>query len=133
MSVQVVAAKMAEVELKGLKEKTAAVLEIPNHPSDVAGGGSSSPSPVAAAGVVGKTGGRRRAECQPVPGGTTAAAAPAAAAVKLPQASAMKRSDPQRQQNGGEGIVSSDGTITEAPRTVKKVTEQNPAQRPPEK
>lgn len=44
---------------------------------------------------------------------------------RSPQASAMKRSDPhhqhQRHRDGGEALVSPDGTVTEAPRTVKKV------------
>jgi hypothetical protein len=39
----------------------------------------------------------------------------------------MKRSDPhhqhQRHRDGGEALVSPDGTVTEAPRTVKKVLE----------
>uniref|UniRef100_A0A8C0GWA0 Uncharacterized protein n=1 Tax=Chelonoidis abingdonii TaxID=106734 RepID=A0A8C0GWA0_CHEAB len=49
---------------------------------------------------------------------------------KVPQASAMKRSDPHhpqhRHRDGGDGgagreaMVSPDGTVTEAPRTVKK-------------
>uniref|UniRef100_A0A8C8SI98 Uncharacterized protein n=1 Tax=Pelusios castaneus TaxID=367368 RepID=A0A8C8SI98_9SAUR len=50
-------------------------------------------------------------------------------AVKVPQASAMKRSDPHHPQHrlrdGGEGgreaLVSPDGSVSEAPRTVKKV------------
>uniref|UniRef100_A0A8B9BNZ3 Striatin interacting protein 2 n=1 Tax=Anser brachyrhynchus TaxID=132585 RepID=A0A8B9BNZ3_9AVES len=63
-------------------------------------------------------------------------AAAAAAAARVPQASAMKRSDPLLPQhrhhhggggdnNGGggaaEALVSPDGTVTEAPRTVKKI------------
>ncbi|XP_035170549.1 adenosylhomocysteinase 3-like [Oxyura jamaicensis] len=59
------------------------------------------------------------------------------AAARVPQASAMKRSDPllpqHRHQHGGggdnnnggggaaEALVSPDGTVTEAPRTVKKI------------
>ncbi|KAM6137704.1 LOW QUALITY PROTEIN: adenosylhomocysteinase 3 [Pterocles gutturalis] len=53
-------------------------------------------------------------------------------AAKVPQASAMKRSDPNhpqhRHRDGGdsggaaaEALVSPDGTVTEAPRTVKKI------------
>ncbi|CAG6011138.1 unnamed protein product [Menidia menidia] len=38
-------------------------------------------------------------------------------AAKLPQASAMKRTDPQ--QNGGEAFVNRDGTVAEAPRMKK--------------
>ncbi|XP_023495433.1 adenosylhomocysteinase 3 isoform X4 [Equus przewalskii] len=60
----------------------------------------------------------------PGPGSGPAAAALSPAAGKVPQASAMKRSDPhhqhQRHRDGGEALVSPDGTVTEAPRTVKK-------------
>lgn len=72
----------------------------------------------------------------------TAAERPPPGAVKVPQASAMKRSDPHhpqhRHRDGGVGVggaaaaaadggaaaealVSPDGTVSEAPRTVKKV------------
>ncbi|XP_070121148.1 adenosylhomocysteinase 3 isoform X5 [Equus przewalskii] len=61
----------------------------------------------------------------PGPGSGPAAAALSPAAGKVPQASAMKRSDPhhqhQRHRDGGEALVSPDGTVTEAPRTVKKI------------
>ncbi|TNN71920.1 Adenosylhomocysteinase 3 [Liparis tanakae] len=40
---------------------------------------------------------------------------------KMPQASAMKRTDPQ--QNGGEAFVNRDGTVAEAPR-MKKASEK---------
>ncbi|XP_043944768.1 adenosylhomocysteinase 3 isoform X3 [Protopterus annectens] len=49
--------------------------------------------------------------------------APAPSSMKLPQASAMKRSDPMQQQQrhtGNDSIVSPDGMVCEAPRTVKK-------------
>uniref|UniRef100_A0A8B9M8U6 Uncharacterized protein n=1 Tax=Accipiter nisus TaxID=211598 RepID=A0A8B9M8U6_9AVES len=66
------------------------------------------------------------------PGLSSATGLPPGAA-KVPQASAMKRSDPHhpqhRHRDGGdsggaaaEALVSPDGTVTEAPRTVKKVT-----------
>ncbi|CDQ79194.1 unnamed protein product [Oncorhynchus mykiss] len=38
---------------------------------------------------------------------------------KMPQASAMKRTDPQ--QNGGEAFVNRDGTVAEAPRLKKQI------------
>lgn len=122
MSVQVVsaaaAAKVPEVELKDLSPSeaepqlglsTAAVSAM----APPAGGGDpEAPAPVA--------------ERPPAPGpGSGPAAALSPAAGKVPQASAMKRSDPhhqhQRHRDGGEALVSPDGTVTEAPRTVKKV------------
>ncbi|XP_068045419.1 adenosylhomocysteinase 3 isoform X2 [Anomalospiza imberbis] len=64
--------------------------------------------------------------------GLSSAAGVSSAAAKVPQASAMKRSDPHhpqhRHRDGGdsggaaaEALVSPDGTVTEAPRTVKKI------------
>ena len=122
MSVQVVsaaaAAKVPEVELKDLSPSeaepqlglsTAAVSAM----APPAGGGDpEAPAPAA--------------ERPPAPGpGSGPAAALSPAAGKVPQASAMKRSDPhhqhQRHRDGGEALVSPDGTVTEAPRTVKKV------------
>ncbi|XP_064431037.1 adenosylhomocysteinase 3 isoform X4 [Mirounga angustirostris] len=121
MSVQVVsaaaAAKVPEVELKDLSPSeaepqlglsTAAVSAM----APPAGGGDpEAPAPPA--------------ERPPAPGpGSGPAAALSPAAGKVPQASAMKRSDPhhqhQRHRDGGEALVSPDGTVTEAPRTVKK-------------
>ncbi|XP_077713428.1 adenosylhomocysteinase 3 isoform X3 [Canis aureus] len=121
MSVQVVsaaaAAKVPEVELKDLSPSeaepqlglsTAAVSAM----APPAGGGDpEAPAPAA--------------ERPPAPGpGSGPAAALSPAAGKVPQASAMKRSDPhhqhQRHRDGGEALVSPDGTVTEAPRTVKK-------------
>ncbi|XP_027695987.1 adenosylhomocysteinase 3 isoform X4 [Vombatus ursinus] len=65
------------------------------------------------------------AERPPAPGPATLSPAAAPPAGKVPQASAMKRSDPhhqhQRHRDGGEALVSPDGTVTEAPRTVKKI------------
>ncbi|XP_058046137.1 adenosylhomocysteinase 3 isoform X2 [Ahaetulla prasina] len=59
------------------------------------------------------------------------AAPPGSAAAKAPQASAMKRCEPPLRLSGhggdgaggplGEALVSPDGTVTEAPRTVKKI------------
>lgn len=123
MSVQVVSAaadaKVPEVELKDLSPSeaqpqlalsTAAVSAM----APAAGGGDpEAPAPA----------GERPPA--PGPGSGPAAAALSPAAGKVPQASAMKRSDPhhqhQRHRDGGEALVSPDGTVTEAPRTVKKV------------
>ncbi|RMB90296.1 hypothetical protein DUI87_33329 [Hirundo rustica rustica] len=63
--------------------------------------------------------------------GLSSTAGLSSAAAKVPQASAMKRSDPHHPQHrhrdgsdgGGaaaEALVSPDGSVTEAPRTVKK-------------
>lgn len=125
MSVQVVsaaAAKVPEVELKDLSPSEAepqlglnpAALSAMVPPAG--GGDPEAPAPAAAA-----------AERPPAPGPGSgpAAAALSPAAGKVPQASAMKRSDPhhqhQRHRDGGEALVSPDGTVSEAPRTVKKV------------
>ncbi|XP_070472657.1 adenosylhomocysteinase 3 isoform X2 [Equus przewalskii] len=123
MSVQVVSAaadaKVPEVELKDLSPSeaqpqlalsTAAVSAM----APAAGGGDpEAPAPA----------GERPPA--PGPGSGPAAAALSPAAGKVPQASAMKRSDPhhqhQRHRDGGEALVSPDGTVTEAPRTVKKI------------
>lgn len=109
MSVQVVAAKMAEVELKDVNKKELPVVSpvVPkveergplNNECNVL---LSATSPASEPGV----------RCEP----TVVSPNP----VKLPQASAMKRPDPQ--QNGGEAFVNSDGTVAEAPR-MKKVNE----------
>lgn len=113
MSVQVVAAKMAEVELKDVptgKDLPAGSPVTPTSEgknltrsdpheagSPVASPPTTEPSPKAGDGSLGLL-------------------APNAA--KMPQASAMKRPDPQ--QNGGEAFVNRDGTVAEAPR-MKKV------------
>lgn len=113
MSVQVVAAKMAEVELKDVptgKDLPAGSPVTPTSEgknltrsdpheagSPVASPHTTEPSAKAGDGSLGLL-------------------APNAA--KMPQASAMKRPDPQ--QNGGEAFVNRDGTVAEAPR-MKKV------------
>nr|BAE22337.1 unnamed protein product [Mus musculus] len=124
MSVQVVsaaaAAKVPEVELKDLSPSEAepqlglSAAAVGAMVPPAGGGDPEAPAPAPAA------------ERPPAPGpgsGPTAALSPAAG--KVPQASAMKRSDPhhqhQRQRDGGEALVSPDGTVTEAPRTVKKM------------
>lgn len=115
MSVQVVAAKMAEVELK----------DVPTG-KDLSAGSPMTPT----------SEGKTLAKSDPHEAGSSAAASPTAEpsakagegtlglltpnTAKMPQASAMKRSDPQ--QNGGEAFVNRDGTVAEAPR-MKKVSE----------
>ncbi|XP_054480261.1 adenosylhomocysteinase like 2b isoform X1 [Anoplopoma fimbria] len=112
MSVQVVAAKMAEVELK----------DVPAGKDLPAG------SPVTPTSE-----GKTVARNDPHEAGSSAAASPTAESsakaaegslgllnqnpAKMPQASAMKRTDPQ--QNGGEAFVNRDGTVAEAPRMKK--------------
>ncbi|KAI4803066.1 hypothetical protein KUCAC02_006624 [Chaenocephalus aceratus] len=114
MSVQVVAAKMAEVELK----------DVPTG-KDLPAGSPMTPT------SEGKSLGRN----DPHEAGFTAAASPTAEPskagegslgllntnpAKMPQASALKRTDPQL--NGGEAFINRDGTVAEAPR-MKKASE----------
>lgn len=117
MSVQVVAAKMAEVELKDVPT----VKDLP------------AVSPVETPASEGKS----LARGDPQKAGSSDAASPTAEPsakagegslaslapnhAKMPQASAMKRTDPQ--QNGGEAFVNRDGTVAEAPR-MKKASEK---------
>lgn len=106
MSVHVVAAKMAEVELKDVPMKELPVVSPVTPKTDEKGSFNneanvSVTSPTAEPGV--------RGDPSPVSQNP----------VKMPQASAMKR--PDLQQNGGEAFVNSDGTVAEAPR-MKKVT-----------
>lgn len=106
MSVQVVAAKMAEVELKDVPKKDLPVVSPVTPKTDEKGSLNneahvSATSPMSEPGV--------RSDPSPVSPNP----------LKMPQASAMKRPDPQ--QNGGEAFVNSDGTVAEAPR-MKKVT-----------
>ncbi|KAM6151986.1 adenosylhomocysteinase 3 [Erethizon dorsatum] len=120
MSVQVVsaaAARVPDVELKDLSPSEAepqrglSTAAVGAMAPPAGGGDPEAPAPAA--------------ERPPAPGpGSGPAAALSPAAGKVPQASAMKRSDPhhqhQRHRDGGEALVSPDGTVTEAPRTVKK-------------
>ncbi|KAI7792138.1 putative adenosylhomocysteinase 3 [Triplophysa rosa] len=101
MSVQTVAAKMAEVELKDVagKDPSPAISPLTPKVEEKKSENNSSTSAAAAG------------EPSPV----VASPSP----VKMPQVSAMKRPDPQ--QNGGEAFVNCDGTVAEAPR-MKKVT-----------
>lgn len=108
MSVQVLAAKMAEVELKDVPGKELTP-ESPLTPkTDDKGIVENEPKATSATTPtmepIVKTG-------DPSPGFLTPN-------TKMPQASAMKRTDPQ--QNGGEAFVNRDGTVAEAPR-LKKV------------
>lgn len=114
MSVQVVAAKMAEVELKDVLTGKDLPAESPvtptsegkslirNDPHEAGSSAATSPTaePSAKAGE-----------------GSLGLLTPNTA--KMPQGSAMKRTDPQ--QNGGEAFVNRDGTVAEAPR-MKKVS-----------
>lgn len=115
MSVQVVAAKMAEVELKDVPTGKDLPAESPVTPT---------------------SDGKNLARNDQHEAGSSAAASPTAEPpakagegslglltpnpAKMPQASAMKRLDPQ--QNGGEAFVNRDGTVAEAPR-MKKASE----------
>ncbi|KAI5094079.1 putative adenosylhomocysteinase 3 [Silurus meridionalis] len=107
MSVQVVAAKMAEVELKDVPKKdlpvVSAVLPKKEEKGSFVTSEANVPltSPGSEPGV--------RSDPSPVSPNL----------VKMPQASAMKRPDPQ--QNGGEAFINSDGTVAEAPRMKKQI------------
>uniref|UniRef100_A0A8C8CUQ9 S-adenosyl-L-homocysteine hydrolase NAD binding domain-containing protein n=1 Tax=Oncorhynchus tshawytscha TaxID=74940 RepID=A0A8C8CUQ9_ONCTS len=107
MSVQVLAAKMAEVELKDVPSKELTP-ESPLTPkADDKGMVENEPKATSATTPtmepMVKTG-------DTSPGFLTPN-------TKMPQASAMKRTDPQ--QNGGEAFVNRDGTVAEAPRLKK--------------
>lgn len=106
MSVQFVAAKMAEVELKDVPKKEVPVVSPVASKTDEKGS-LNNEATVSASSSLPEPG--VRGEPSPVNPNP----------VKMPQASAMKRPDPQ--QNGGEAFVNSDGTVAEAPR-MKKVT-----------
>ncbi|XP_028306226.1 putative adenosylhomocysteinase 3 [Gouania willdenowi] len=116
MSVQVVAAKMAEVDLK----------DVPTG-KDLPAGSPMTPT----------SDGKKIPRNDPHEAGTSPMAEPSVKPgegslglltpnpAKMPQASAMKRPDPQ--QNGGEAFVNRDGTVAEAPR-MKKVRRTTGAQ-----
>lgn len=114
MSVQVVAAKMAEVELKDIPSKELAPVSpvtpkgeekalVKNEPN------ATSAAATSPAAVATETVQRGDPSLSPTPSPNP---------MKVPQASAMKRTDPQ--QNGGEAFINQDGTVAEAPR-MKKV------------
>ncbi|TSK13224.1 Adenosylhomocysteinase 3 [Bagarius yarrelli] len=104
MSVQVVAAKMAEVELKDVPKKDLPVVS-PVTPKTDEKGSLNNEANVSVTSSMSEPG--VRGDPSPVNPNP----------VKMPQASAMKRPDPQ--QNGGEAFVNSDGTVAEAPRMKK--------------
>ncbi|XP_026871641.1 adenosylhomocysteinase like 2b isoform X1 [Electrophorus electricus] len=108
MSVQLMAAKMAEVELKDVPNKELSAVSPVTPKADEKGllnseCNASAPSPTSQATVKGD------------PSPVTSTPNP----MKMPQASAMKRPDPQ--QNGGEAFVNRDGTVAEAPRMKKQI------------
>uniref|UniRef100_A0A673Y8Q4 Adenosylhomocysteinase like 2 n=1 Tax=Salmo trutta TaxID=8032 RepID=A0A673Y8Q4_SALTR len=109
MSVQVLAAEMAEVELKDVPSKELTPESPLTTKADDKGIVESEPKAVVTSATtptmepIVKTG-------DPSPGFLTPN-------TKMPQASAMKRTDPQ--QNGGEAFVNRDGTVAEAPRLKK--------------
>ncbi|KAK3544819.1 hypothetical protein QTP86_027497 [Hemibagrus guttatus] len=104
MSVQVMAAKMAEVDLKDVPKKELPVVS-PVNPKTDEKGSLKNEANVSVTSTVSEPG--VRGDPSPVSPNP----------VKMPQASAMKRPDPQ--QNGGEAFVNSDGTVAEAPRMKK--------------
>uniref|UniRef100_A0A8K9X091 S-adenosyl-L-homocysteine hydrolase NAD binding domain-containing protein n=1 Tax=Oncorhynchus mykiss TaxID=8022 RepID=A0A8K9X091_ONCMY len=109
MSVQVLAAEMAEVELKDVPSKELTPESHLTTKADDKEIVESEPKAVATSAStptmepIVKTG-------DPSPGFLIPN-------TKMPQASAMKRTDPQ--QNGGEAFVNRDGTVAEAPRLKK--------------
>eukprot|EP00064_Thunnus_orientalis_P004899 superscaffoldBa00000464_g4912 len=118
MSVQVVAAKMAEVELKDVPTGKDLPAESPMTPTsegktlarnDPHEAGFSAAASLAAEPSSAKAGEGSPGLLTPNP-------------PKMPQASAMKRTDPQ--QNGGEAFVNRDGTVAEAPRMKKMFFEE---------
>ncbi|XP_062348397.1 adenosylhomocysteinase 3 isoform X5 [Cinclus cinclus] len=137
MSVQVaVAAPAVELkELGGPMDKAT------GPPCEAVGAHAAAHGVAAAAAACPVPGAEREAAPAPAPSaerppgsgcpGLPSAAGLSSAAAKVPQASAMKRSDPHHPQHrhrdgsdssGGaaEALVSPDGSVTEAPRTVKK-------------
>ncbi|XP_062348394.1 adenosylhomocysteinase 3 isoform X2 [Cinclus cinclus] len=138
MSVQVaVAAPAVELkELGGPMDKAT------GPPCEAVGAHAAAHGVAAAAAACPVPGAEREAAPAPAPSaerppgsgcpGLPSAAGLSSAAAKVPQASAMKRSDPHHPQHrhrdgsdssGGaaEALVSPDGSVTEAPRTVKKI------------
>uniref|UniRef100_A0A3B4AM79 Uncharacterized protein n=1 Tax=Periophthalmus magnuspinnatus TaxID=409849 RepID=A0A3B4AM79_9GOBI len=108
MSVQVVATKMAEVDLKDVPSSKDLPAGSPVSPaSDVKNIAKNEASSSVSTSPTAESSSAKAGEgaLNPNPG-------------KMPQASAMKRTDPQ--QNGGEAFVNRDGTVAEAPR-MKKV------------
>ncbi|XP_068256984.1 adenosylhomocysteinase 3 isoform X2 [Nyctibius grandis] len=139
MSVQVVAPAVELKELSGPMDKAAGppcepVTAHPPGHGGVAAAHCSLPAAEREAALAPASCGGGGGERPPLSGcpGLSAAAGLPPGAAKVPQASAMKRSDPHhpqhRHRDGGdsggaaaEALVSPDGTVTEAPRTVKKI------------
>ncbi|MGH0162659.1 UNVERIFIED_CONTAM: hypothetical protein FKN15_046271 [Acipenser sinensis] len=107
MSVQVVAAKMAEVELKDINSKSLpAAMPVVQKQEEK--------SAVKSQTAVSSTSPAVSAAAPEEPSLPT----PSQNLMKMPQASVLKRTEPQH--NGGEAFINPDGTVTEAPKTVKK-------------
>ncbi|XP_075607266.1 adenosylhomocysteinase 3 isoform X1 [Balearica regulorum gibbericeps] len=141
MSVQVAAPAVELKELSGPMDKAAgpACEPVAAHPPGHGVAAAPCPLPTAereaAPAPASSSCGGERPPLSGCPGLSAAAGLPPGA-TKVPQASAMKRSDPHhpqhRHRDGGdssssgggaaaEALVSPDGTVTEAPRTVKKI------------
>ncbi|KAM6096836.1 adenosylhomocysteinase 3 [Chlamydotis macqueenii] len=140
MSVQVAAPAVELKELSGPMDKAAgpACEPVAAHPPGMAA--ASCPLPVTEREAAPVSERPPVSGCPGLPSSSAAAGLPPGA-VKVPQASAMKRSDPHhpqhRHRDGGEtggggggggggtaaaeALVSPDGTVSEAPRTVKKI------------
>ncbi|KAG6927419.1 adenosylhomocysteinase like 2, partial [Chelydra serpentina] len=142
MSVQVAVPAVELKELGGPRDKGMAAPSRPAEPGPlpppglgVAGAPCPLPAPAgereAAAAAPAAGCGAERPPVSGCPGLPAAGLGLPPGAAKVPQASAMKRSDPHhpqhRHRDGGDGgagreaLVSPDGTVTEAPRTVKKI------------
>ncbi|RXM35923.1 Transmembrane protein 209 [Acipenser ruthenus] len=113
MSVQVVAAKMAEVELKDINSKSLpAAMPVAQKQEEKSAikSQTAAPSPSPAVSAAAKVAAAPEDPTLPTPSPNL---------MKMPQASVLKRTEPQH--NGGEAFINPDGTVTEAPKTVKKV------------
>ncbi|RXM99871.1 Transmembrane protein 209 [Acipenser ruthenus] len=116
MSVQVVAAKMAEVELKDINSKILpAAMPVVQKQEEKSAVKSQTavPSTSPAVSAAAKVAAAPEDPTLPTPSPNL---------MKMPQASVLKRTEPQH--NGGEAFINPDGTVTEAPKTVKKRSPQ---------
>ncbi|XP_064198161.1 putative adenosylhomocysteinase 3 [Anguilla rostrata] len=111
MSVQVVAAKMAEVELNDIPTKELVPVSPVTPKAEDKGLNKNETNPVAATSSVAPAPETVRGDPSPSP-------TPCPNPVKMPQASAMKRTDPQQ---NGEAFLNRDGTVAEAPRMKKQI------------
>ncbi|MBN3281079.1 SAHH3 Adenosylhomocysteinase, partial [Polyodon spathula] len=113
MSVQVVAAKMAEVELKDINSKSLpAAMPVPQKQEEKSAIKSQPAVPSTSPAVSAAVKVAAAPEDPTLPN-------PSLNLMKMPQASVLKRTE--QQHNGGEAFINPDGTVTEAPKTVKKV------------